>query len=61
MLKGQIIKISFDGKFNVEMAGHKKTFNNSDEMDRYLIKVLHNAKDKEKLKLLKQDLRSYLK
>ena len=61
-MKGQILHISYsNGLFFLKIDHLNKTFKSHQEMDKYLIRVLKQAKDPKKLAMLKEDLSNYFK
>lgn len=61
MLRGKIISIEYRGVWILIIDGHYKRFPTFEAIEKYLIRVIKNAKDEEKKKLLWEDMKKLLK
>lgn len=62
MIRGKILSVEHrEGVWNIEIAGVKRTFATTSEMEAYLYRALTKGKDPEKRALLASDLRHWMK
>lgn len=56
MLKGKILKLSWDGRWNVSIERVNKSFSTYDELRSWLIDILDKVRDPKKKQLLLKDV-----
>lgn len=56
VLKGKILKLSWDGRWNVSIERVNKSFSTYDELRSWLIDILDKVRDPEKKQLLLKDV-----